>query len=30
MLRQMSNEAKICIAIYDMDKTVTRRATYNG
>lgn len=30
MLRRMSNKAKIHIAIYDMDKTVTRRATYNG
>ena len=26
----MSNPAPILLAIYDMDKTVTRRATYNG
>lgn len=26
----MSSETRIRIAIYDMDKTVTRRATYNG
>lgn len=26
----MTNPAPILIAIYDMDKTVTRRATYNG
>ena len=30
MLVSMSSETKIRIAIYDMDKTVTRRATYNG
>jgi HAD superfamily hydrolase (TIGR01490 family) len=30
MLAAMNSETKIRIAIYDMDKTVTRRATYNG
>lgn len=30
MLRAMYSETKVRIAIYDMDKTVTRRATYNG
>ena len=30
MLKAMNMEPKIRIAIYDMDKTVTRRATYNG
>lgn len=30
MLKVMSSETNIRIAIYDMDKTVTRRATYNG
>ena len=30
MLEAMNGEKKIRIAIYDMDKTVTRRATYNG
>lgn len=30
MLEVMSSETRIRIAIYDMDKTVTRRATYNG
>ena len=26
----MTTPAKTLLAIYDMDKTVTRRATYNG
>jgi HAD superfamily hydrolase (TIGR01490 family) len=30
MLKAMNMAPKIRIAIYDMDKTVTRRATYNG
>jgi HAD superfamily hydrolase (TIGR01490 family) len=30
MVGRMNGETKTRIAIYDMDKTVTRRATYNG